>query len=75
MLGAGIEIAEEGHLVALGRSGAGIGELGRVDHTPSALEAPGTRIASSSGTASFGGVRSAETTRVANRHRALQRAA
>lgn len=44
MLGVGIDWAEAFHLVALGRPDEGVIELGRVDHTPAAVQALLARI-------------------------------
>nr|MBA2574083.1 transposase [Nocardioidaceae bacterium] len=45
MLGVGIDWAEEFHLVALGRSDAGVVEVLRVEHRPEAVSALVQRIA------------------------------
>jgi transposase len=45
MLGMGIDWAEEFHLVALGRPGEGVFDVGRVEHTPAAVSALIARIA------------------------------
>jgi transposase len=45
MLGVGIDWAEEFHLVALGRPGAGVVEVARVEHTPAAVARLVARIA------------------------------
>jgi transposase len=45
MLAVGIDWAEEFHLVALGRPGDGVFQVGRVEHTPAAVAALVTRVA------------------------------
>ncbi len=45
MLGVGIDWAEEFHLVAVGRPGAGVLDVARVEHTPAAVAALVARIA------------------------------
>lgn len=45
MLAVGIDWAEEFHLVALGRPGEGVFEVGRVEHSPKAVDALVKRIA------------------------------
>jgi transposase len=45
VLGVGIDWAEDFHLVALGRPGDGVIEVGRVEHTPAAVDAVVARIA------------------------------
>ena len=45
MLAVGIDWAEEFHLVALGRPGEGVFEVGRVEHSPTAVDALVKRIA------------------------------
>ena len=45
MLAVGIDWAEEFHLVALGRAGEGVFDVGRVEHSPKAVDALVERIA------------------------------
>ena len=45
MLGVGIDWAEEFHLVAVGRPGAGVLDVARVEHTPASVAALVARIA------------------------------
>ena len=44
MLGVGIDWAERFHLVALGRGEDGVFEMTRVEHTPTAVTTPMSRI-------------------------------
>ena len=44
MLGVGIDGAERFHLVALGRGEDGVFEVSRVEHTPTAVTTPISRI-------------------------------